>query len=144
MSSFFPLREPIRYEGPKSRKALAFRWYDAKRKIRGKTLAEHLRFSVAYWHSFVWTGTDPFGGETFLRPWHMGSDQMANARMKADVAFEMFELLGMPFFAFHDRDIAPEGDSLEESNRNVWEIAKIFENTLFPYTTLFRSRKSVV
>jgi xylose isomerase len=130
MSSFFPLHEPIRYEGPKSRKALAFRWYDAKRKIRGKTLAEHLRFSVAYWHSFVWTGTDPFGGETFLRPWHRGSDEMANARMKADVAFEMFELLGVPFFAFHDRDIAPEGDSLEGSNRNVWEIAKIFEKKM--------------
>jgi xylose isomerase len=130
MSSFFPLREPIRYEGPKSRKALAFRWYDAKRKIKGKTLAEHLRFSVAYWHSFVWTGTDPFGGETFLRPWHKGSDQMANARLKADVAFEMLQLLGVPFFAFHDRDIAPEGDSLEESNRNVWEIAKIFEKKM--------------
>ena len=130
MSSFFPLREPIRYEGPKSRKGLAFRWYDAKRKIRGKTLAEHLRFSVAYWHSFVWTGTDPFGGETFLRPWHRGGDEMANARMKADVAFEMFELLGVPFFAFHDRDIAPEGDTLEESNRNVWEIAKIFERKM--------------
>ena len=130
MSSFFPLREPVRYEGLKSRKALAFRWYDAKRKVKGKTLAEHLRFSVAYWHSFVWPGTDPFGGETFLRPWHKGSDQMANARLKADVAFEMFELLGAPFFAFHDRDIAPEGDSLEESNRNVWEIAKIFEKKM--------------
>jgi len=130
MSNFFPLREPIRYEGPKSRKALSYRWYDAKRKIRGKTLAEHLRFSVAYWHSFVWTGTDPFGGETFLRPWHRGHDEMANARMKADVAFEMFELLGVPFFAFHDRDIAPEGDTLEESNRNVWDIAKIFEKKM--------------
>jgi xylose isomerase len=130
MSRFFPLHEPVRYEGPKSRKALAFRWYDPKRKIRGKTLAEHLRFSVAYWHSFVWTGTDPFGGETFLRPWHRGGDEMANARMKADVAFEMFELLGVPFFAFHDRDIAPEGDTLEESSRNVWEIAKVFEKKM--------------
>jgi xylose isomerase len=126
MSRFFSLKDPIRYEGPESAKALAFSWYDPNRRILGKRLAEHLRFSVAYWHSFVWTGTDPFGGETFLRPWHKGQDEMANARLKADVAFEMFRLLGVPFFAFHDRDIAPEGDTLAQSNRNVWEIAEIF------------------
>jgi xylose isomerase len=130
MSNFFSLREPIRYEGPKSRKALAFKWYDAKKKIMGKPLAEQLRFSVCYWHSFCWPGTDPFGGETFLRPWHRPGDEMANARLKADVAFEMFELLGVRHFAFHDRDIAPEGDSLDQSNRNVWEIAKIFEKKM--------------
>ena len=130
MSSFFPLHEPIRYEGPKSRKSLAFRWYDPKRKVMGKTLAEHLRFSVCYWHSFGWPGTDPFGAETFMRPWHRPGDAMANARLKAEAAFEMFELLGVPFFAFHDRDIAPEGETLAQSNRNVWEIAKIFERKM--------------
>jgi xylose isomerase len=130
MSSFFPLREPIRYEGPKSRKGLAFRWYDPKRKVMGKTLAEHLRFSVCYWHSFGWPGTDPFGAETFMRPWHRPGDEMANARLKAEAAFEMFELLKVPFFAFHDRDIAPEGETLAQSNRNVWEIAKIFERKM--------------
>jgi xylose isomerase len=130
MSNFFPLNEPIRYEGSKSRKGLAFKWYDAKKKIMGKPLAEQLRFSVCYWHSFCWPGSDPFGGETFLRPWHRPGDEMANARLKAEVAFEMFELLGVPYFAFHDRDIAPEGDSLDQSNRNVWEIAKILENKM--------------
>ncbi|HYM98128.1 MAG TPA: xylose isomerase, partial [Aestuariivirgaceae bacterium] len=130
MSNFFPLNEPIRYEGSKSRKALAFKWYDAKKQIMGKLLAEQLRFSVCYWHSFCWPGSDPFGGETFLRPWHRPGDEMANARLKAEAAFEMFELLGVPYFAFHDRDIAPEGDSLDQSNRNVWEIAKIFEKKM--------------
>jgi xylose isomerase len=130
MSSFFPLREPIRYEGPKSRKGLAFRWYDPKKKVMGKTLAEHLRFSVCYWHSFGWPGNDPFGAETFMRPWHRPGNEMANARLKAEAAFEMFELLGVPFFAFHDRDIAPEGETLDQSNRNVWEIAKIFEKKM--------------
>lgn len=130
MSNFFPLNEPIRYEGSESRKALAFKWYDAKKQIMGKPLAEQLRFSVCYWHSFCWPGTDPFGGETFLRPWHRPGDEMANARLKAEAAFEMFELLGVPYFAFHDRDIAPEGDSLDQSNRNVWEIAKIFEKKM--------------
>jgi xylose isomerase len=130
MSPFFPVRQPVRHEGPKSRKGLAFKWYDPKRKVLGKTLAEQLRFSVCYWHSLCWPGTDPFGAETFMRPWHRPGDEMANARLKADVAFEMFEILGVPYFAFHDRDIAPEGDSLAASNRNVWEIAKIFEKKM--------------
>lgn len=130
MSKFFALRRPVPFVGRKSHKGLAFRWYDPKRKILGKPLSEHLRFSVCYWHSFCWPGTDPFGGETFLRPWHRTGDEMANARLKAEVAFEMFELLGVPFFAFHDRDIAPEGDTLDQSNRNVWEIVKVFEKKM--------------
>src|SRR5687768_11929806 len=130
MSKFFALRRPVPFVGRKSHKGLAFRWYDPKRKILGKPLSEHLRFSVCYWHSFCWPGTDPFGGETFLRPWHRTGDEMANARLKAEAAFEMFELLGVPFFAFHDRDIAPEGDTLEESNRSVWEIAKILDRKI--------------
>jgi xylose isomerase len=81
MSNFFSLRQPIRYEGPKSRKALAFKWYDANRKILGKPLAQHLRFSVCYWHSFCWPGTDPFGAETFLRPWHRPGDEMGNEKL---------------------------------------------------------------
>jgi xylose isomerase len=130
MDSFFALKEPIRYEGRDSRNALAFKWYDRDRLVMGKSMVEHLRFSVCYWHSFCWPGTDPFGGETFLRPWQRPGDEMANARRKADVAFEMFELLGVPFFAFHDRDIAPEGATLAESNRNVWEIAEFFERKM--------------
>ena len=123
-TGFFGDLEPIRYEGPDSSNPLAFRWYDPDRMVLGKRMEDHLRFSVAYWHSFAWTGTDPFGGDTFERPWFTGD--MAGARLKADVAFEMFELLGVPFFAFHDRDIAPEGATLAESNRNVREIGEIF------------------
>ena len=73
-------------------------------------MEDHLRFAVCYWHSFCWPGGDPFGGETFLRPWHHGADAMAQARAKADVAFELFRLLDVPFFTFHDVDAAPEGD----------------------------------
>jgi xylose isomerase len=127
MSDFFPLDKPIRYEGPTSRKPLAFRWYNPEQKVMGKALAEQLRFAVCYWHSFGWTGLDPFGAETFLRPWQRPGDEMANARLKAEVAFEMFELLGVPFFTFHDRDIAPEGERLADFEKNVWEIAKVFE-----------------
>lgn len=123
---FFPLDQPIRYEGPKSRNPLAFRSYDAERVVLGKRMEDHLRMAVCYWHSFVWPGLDPFGGETFLRPWMAAGDPMAKARAKAEVAFEMFELLGVPFFTFHDLDIAPEGATLAETNRNVRMIADYF------------------
>jgi xylose isomerase len=94
--------------------------------VLGKTMEEHLRFAVCYWHSFTWPGGDPFGGETFLRPWMHGSDEMAAARAKADVSFDLFRILGVPFYTFHDRDVAPEGASLAESNRNVRAIAEVF------------------
>ena len=130
MTEFFSIKTPIRYEGPNSRNPLAFKWYDAKKKVMGKTLADHMRFAACYWHSFCWTGTDPFGGDTFLRPWQGVGDPMAQARAKADVAFEMFRLLGVPFFTFHDRDIAPEGGDLRQSNRNVGEIVEIFQKKM--------------
>ena len=126
MSGFFSIKSPIKFEGAGSANPLAFRHYDANRKIGGKTLAEHLRFTVCYWHSFTWTGSDPFGGPTIDRPWIGAGDQMALAKQKADVAFDMFTLLGAPYFSFHDRDIAPEGATLAESNRNVSVVAEIF------------------
>jgi xylose isomerase len=86
-------------------------------------MAEHLRFAVCYWHTLCWPGLDPFGGETFLRPWHQPGDAMAHARTKADVMFETLHLLGVPFFTFHDLDIAPEGATLKEFNKNVSTIA---------------------
>ena len=121
--SFYSIKEPIKYEGPGSTNPLAFRWYDAKKKVLGKTMAEHLRFAVCYWHTLCWPGLDPFGGETFLRPWHRPGDAMAHARTKADVMFETLHLLGVPFFTFHDLDIAPEGATLKEFNKNVSTIA---------------------
>jgi xylose isomerase len=124
MTAFFGDIAPIRYEGPDSRNPLAYRHYDKDAMVMGKRMEDHLRVAVCYWHSFCWPGGDPFGGQTFQRPWF--TDDMAGARMKADIAFEMFRLLDVPFYTFHDRDIAPEGASLAESNRNVDEIADIF------------------
>ena len=123
-TGFFKRQEPIRYQGPDSTDPLAFRWYDPDRLVLGKKMADHLRFSVCYWHSFNWPGTDPFGGQTFDRPWF--GPGLDHARLKADVAFELFTLLGVPFFSFHDRDIAPEGKTLRESNSNVRAIAEVF------------------
>ena len=126
MTPFFGSMEPVVYKGPQSTDPLSFRWYDRNRKVLGKTMEEHLRFAICYWHSFTWPGGDPFGGETFLRPWMHGTDHLALARAKADVAFDLFRLVGVPFYTFHDRDVAPEGDSLAESNRNVRAIAEVF------------------
>jgi xylose isomerase len=111
---------PVRYEGPQSSNPLAFRWYDAQRVVLGKTLAEHLRPAVCYWHTFCWGGQDPFalGGHLFDRPWFDG-DAMAAARLKLDAAFDFFTRLGLPYWCFHDRDVAPEGATLAETNRNL-------------------------
>jgi len=99
----------IPFEGPDSTSHLAFRHYDPGEEILGKPLSEHLRFAAAWWHSFAWPGGDPFGGQTFQRPWF--GDTLTDAKLKADVAFEMFEALGVPYFCFHDADIRPEGES---------------------------------
>lgn len=127
---FFSIDEPITFEGPESSNPLAFRYYQPDLEILGKRMEDHLRFAVCYWHSFCWPGGDPFGGDTLLRPWFQGDDPMAMARQKADVAFQLFHLLGVPFFAFHDRDIAPEGETLAVSNANVRAIADLFQEKM--------------
>ncbi len=124
MTDFFKGIEPLKYS-PRSKSELVFRHYNPDEKVMGKKMADHLRFAVAYWHSFAWPGGDPFGGPTFLRPW-FGSDDMANAKIKADAAFEMFEILGAPFFCFHDADVRPEGATFAESRRNLEEIVDYF------------------
>ncbi len=113
----------VRFAGADSCDEFAYRWYDADRVVLGKPLREHLRFAVAYWHSLAMNGSDPFGAPTILRPWMNGNDPMVAARAKADAAFDLFHVLDVPFFTFHDRDIAPEGDSLRQSLRNVHEMA---------------------
>ena len=128
MTDFFKGISPVKFEGPTSANPLAYHHYNKDEKILGKTMEEHIRPAVAYWHSFAWEGGDPFGGRTFDRPWF--GPTMDHAKLKADVAFEMFDLLDVPFFCFHDRDIAPEGDSLAESNRNVRAIAEIFQRKM--------------
>ncbi|GGK39589.1 xylose isomerase [Salinarimonas ramus] len=124
MTDFFSGIDKVRYAGPDSDAELAFRWYDPERVVMGKRLEEHLRFAVAYWHSFAWPGGDPFGGQTFERPWF--ADDMKAAKLKADVAFELFEILDAPFFCFHDADVRPEGATFAESRRNLEEIVDYF------------------
>jgi xylose isomerase len=113
----------IAYEGPGSANPLAFRHYQPDEMIDGRTMAEHLRFSVAYWHSFRGTGADPFGPGTIQRPWEKGADALSVARNRMDAAFEFFQKIRAPFWCFHDRDIAPEGRTLAESNRNLERLA---------------------
>ncbi|WP_170444194.1 xylose isomerase [Ruegeria arenilitoris] len=120
-SGFFEGIEKVRYEGVDSRNPLAFRHYDPDEVVLGKRMEDHLRFAVAWWHSFAWEGGDPFGGPTLVRPWHP-QDDMGRARMKADVAFEMFEILGQPYFCWHDADIRPEQGSFAENLRTLEEI----------------------
>lgn len=110
----------IRFEGPDSANDFAFRHYNPDEAILGKRMEDHLRFAVAYWHSFAWPGGDPFGGQTFERPWF--GDTMAHARAKADAAFDLFDILGVPFYCFHDADVRPEGTTFAESKRNLDEI----------------------
>jgi xylose isomerase len=125
--SAFPDIPTIQYEGPQSDNPLAFRWYNPDELIAGKSMKEHLRFSIVYWHTFRGTGADPFGPGTAYRPWEDGSDSVENAQNRARVAFELFEKLQAPFYAFHDRDVAPEGETLAESHRNFDAVADVLE-----------------
>jgi len=120
--SHFPKIGQVAYEGSKSENPLAFRYYNPDEVIDGKTMAEHLRFSIAYWHSFRGVGGDPFGPGTIVRPWENGRDPVSIARTRLDAAFEFFVKIRAPFWCFHDRDIAPEGRSLAETNRNLAKI----------------------
>jgi xylose isomerase len=124
MTDFFADIPRVRYEGPETDNEFAFRHYNPDEVVMGKRMEDHLRFAVAYWHSFAWPGGDPFGGQTFDRPWF--GDTMKLAKLKADVAFEMFDLLGAPFFCFHDADVRPEGASFAESKANLDEIVDYF------------------
>jgi xylose isomerase len=123
----FPRIKKIAYEGPQSRNPLAFKYYNEDEKIEGKTMKDHLRFSVVYWHTFRNPLADPFGVGTALRPWDDGTDSVKNAQNRARVAFEFMEKLGAPYYAFHDRDVAPEGSSLAASNRSLDAVAKVLK-----------------
>ncbi len=112
----------VRYAGPDSRDPLSYRYYDANRIVLGKPLGEHLRFACAYWHSLAMNGSDPFGTPSLMRPWMRTADPMQGAREKADAAFDLFRVLDVPFFTFHDRDIAPEGEDLRGSLSNFHEM----------------------
>jgi xylose isomerase len=153
----------IGFEGKESKNPFAFKFYNPDEKINGKTMKEHLRFAVAYWHTFRGDGGDPFGDATVDRPWEKFSDEIDAAKARMDAAFELFEILGVPYFCFHDRDIAPEGETLAQTNKNLdiivehvkehmktsetkllWDTANLFSNPRFmhgaatsPYADVF-------
>ncbi|HCS53100.1 xylose isomerase [Rubinisphaera sp.] len=120
--SYFSEIPSIPYEGPDSKNSLAFKHYNPDEVVEGKSLRELLRFSVCYWHTFRGTGGDPFGPGTMVRPWDDGSDSVDNALKRVDVAFEFFQKLGVDYYCFHDRDVAPEGSSLKETNEILDKI----------------------
>lgn len=124
MTDFFKGLKPVKFEGPTSSNPLAYRFYNKDELVMGKRMEDHIRPAVAYWHTFAWEGGDPFGGRTFDRPWY--DKGLEGAKIKADVAFELFDLLDAPFFCFHDADVAPEGATLKESNKNLRTITDIF------------------
>ena len=126
MKTFFhEVKETIRYEGADSKNPLAFKYYDADRVIGGKTMKEQLNFSLAYWHTLKGTGADIFGAGTYKRPWQQNNDPMKDAEDTVHAAFEFISKLGIPYYCFHDRDIAPEGETFAESCRNLEHIVSI-------------------
>jgi xylose isomerase len=125
MKEYFKGIGPIRYEGPDSRNPLAFRHYDSGELVGKKTMSAHLRFSVAFWHTFRGTGADPFGGGVYERPWESAADPMDRAADTMRAAMEFVSKLGAPFYCFHDRDIAPEADNLRDTNKRLDKIVKL-------------------
>jgi xylose isomerase len=117
-ASYFADIEPIKFEGLESSNPLAYRYYDKNRVVMGKTMEEHLRMAVCYWHTFCWDGFDVFGAGTFNRPWHGGPIDQARADHKLDEAFEFFNRLGLPYFCFHDVDVMAHADTIEEHVKN--------------------------
>ena len=122
--AFFPEVDKIRFEGPDSSNPLSFRHYNADEKVESKTMKEHLRFAVCYWHTFRGMGGDPFGPGCAVRPWEDGTDSVEMALKRVKVAFEFMDKLGAPYYCFHDRDVAPEGKSLRETNANFDKVAR--------------------
>jgi xylose isomerase len=150
---YFPeINEPIHFEDKGSKNPLAFKYYNAEQTVGNKTMEDHLRFAVAYWHTFMGSGADMFGSSAFQRPWHKYSDPMDRAKSTMEAAFEMFKKLDVDFYCFHDRDIAPEGNSFTESCKNLqimtqmakdlqqetgvkllWGTANLFSNPVYAH-----------
>ncbi len=130
MAEIFKEVKKIKYEGTGSDNPMAFKFYNADEVIAGKKMEDHLRFAVAYWHTFQATGIDPFGAGTAIRPWDNVSDKMELAKLKVEANFELCEKLGAPFFCFHDRDIAPEADTLKETNKRLDEVVTVIKDRM--------------
>ena len=127
MTNYFDKIEKVKYEGKDSTNPFAYKHYNANEVILGKTMAEHLRLAVCYWHTFCWNGNDMFGVGSLDRSWQKMSDPLAAAKQKADIAFEFLTKLGVPYYCFHDVDIAPEGNSYREYVSNFNTIVDILE-----------------
>jgi len=125
MSDYFPaVKKQIKYEGKDSKNPLSFKYYDKNKKVGSKTMSEHLRFSVAWWHSFMGNGKDMFGDPNFDREWRKASDPMDAAKKTMDAAFEFFQKIGIDYYCFHDRDIAPEGENFAQTCRNLEKMVE--------------------
>ncbi|NYH50357.1 xylose isomerase [Xanthomonas arboricola] len=122
---YFPGIGKIGFEGRDSDNPLAFKVYDANKQVGDKTMAEHLRFAVAYWHSFCGNGADPFGPGTRAYPWDIGNTALNRAEAKADAAFEFFTKLGVPYYCFHDVDLSPDADDIGEYQSNLKHMVGI-------------------
>jgi xylose isomerase len=151
MSNYFPkVERQIQFEGKESKNPLAFKYYNKNQKVGNKTMAEHLRFSVAFWHTFMGEGSDMFGDANFKRDWRKASAKMDRAKNTLDAAFEFFQKLGIDYYCSHDRDIAPEGENFSESCKNLevmvekakqlqkdtgvkflWGTANLFSNPIY-------------
>ncbi|MEX2602413.1 MAG: xylose isomerase [Balneolaceae bacterium] len=124
-NEYFPNIDTIKYEGPDSDNPLAFTYYQEDKVVAGKTMKEHFRFAIAYWHSFCNENSDPFGPGTRTFPWEKSSDPLDNAKHRLEAAFEFFTKLGTPFYCFHDRDLAPEGSTVAKSEKNLQELVNL-------------------
>ena len=122
---YFPGINEITYKGPATEDHLAFRYYDENYVVGDKTMKEHFRFAMAYWHSMCNAGSDPFGSGTRIFPWDVSDKPMENAKARLEAAFEFMTKMSIPFYCFHDRDIAPEGKSIKESENNLKEIVDL-------------------
>lgn len=127
MPDYFSEIPTIAYEGPDSDNPFAYRWYDPDEVVLGKRMEDWLRFAVCYWHTFRGTAADPFGAGTIQRPWEDGSDSVNMALRRTEVAFQFVQKLGLKYYCFHDRDVAPEGSSVSQTNKNLWRVVEKFK-----------------
>lgn len=122
--------EKISYEGPKSKNPFSFKYYNPEEIVLGKTMKEQCRFAMSYWHTLTYMGNDPFGGPTMFRPWDNTNDTMEKAIERVHAAFEFMEKMQIPFFCFHDADIAPRGKDLKETNERLDKIVAVIKEEM--------------
>lgn len=129
LMSYFNV-EAVQFEGLESKNPFAFKFYNPEEIVLGKPMKEHLRFAMSYWHTFTYMGNDPFGGSTIHRPWDESEDAMNKAIERVHAAFEFMEKMKIPFFCFHDADIAPRGNNLKETNERLDKIVEVIKEEM--------------